>query len=397
MVKDLRSNPIFKKNEALVTAKEPPRKDLLIKYKELVDQTIASRIRSMIFVGVGVYMAFSLLDRAAYPLKAFSFFEIRVVASILSGIVCIPNFFKAAWKYSVWTADLIALLLIGGICLMIYWADGATSHYHAGINLTLLGMAIVNGFYLWHNLVVCLIVLALYAVAVLASGTGWNGGVFFAACCFMSATGFFVVLMTQFYSSVHFKSFVQNEELKEDERKLGVLYGIAEEKSKIDDLTKIYNRAYFFEILSAKIDVCKRTDSFFYLTIFDIDHFKHINDTYGHLFGDQVIAAVARTVQRVIRMDSYLGRFGGDEFMIIIDKATQEEFLSRLKKVRLAIQQMELLYEGKPVSISASFGAVRLDPVMMDEKKLIGLADDALLEVKRSRRGEIKLANESGL
>jgi len=96
-------------------------------------------------------------------------------------------------------------------------------------------------------------------------------------------------------------------------------------------------------------------------------------------------------------MDSYLGRYGGDEFMIIIDKATQEEFLNRLRKVQLAVQQMELLCEGKPVKISASFGAARLDPVMMDEKKLIGLADDALLEVKRSRRGEIKLANESGL
>jgi len=373
------------------------REDFIRKYKETVDSITSFRILVMLPIAIILHLVFSIMDFHVYPAQALFFLKIRIFDSVLASIACALLLFKPCRKFSVWVASFCATLLCGAIIFMIYLTDGASSNYYAGVNLTLLALLIVNAFNLRHSFFTCLVVVALYVAAALGNQAGWDFMKFCFATYFMGSTAFFVVLITKFYRDQHFNAFMRNEELKENERKLGVLYGMAEEKSKIDDLTKIYNRAYFFEILSAKIDVCKRTDSFFYLTIFDIDHFKHINDTYGHLFGDQVIAAVARTVQRVIRMDSYLGRFGGDEFMIIIDKATQEEFLSRLKKVRLAIQQMELLYEGKPVSISASFGAVRLDPVMMDEKKLIGLADDALLEVKRSRRGEIKLANESGL
>ena len=393
MVTDLRRDPIFKKGGVPSKAKEPVKKELILKYKQVISQTIASRTWIMLFIGVGVYVAFNLLDQAVYPVQAPLFFKIRLIASLLTSIICLPNFFQATKKYSIWSVDLGVIVLIGGICLMIYLTDGASSHYHAGINLTLLGMATINGFYLWHNLATCLVVIGLYSAAVLANGAGWNGGLFFVACCFMSGTMFFILLMTKFYSSVHFKSFVQNEKLKEDERKLEILYGMAEEKSKIDDLTKLYNRGYFFEILSAKINACKNAGSFFYLIIFDIDHFKGINDTCGHVFGDQVIAAVAKTVQNVMRLNSYIGRYGGDEFMLIIDKATREELLFRLQRIREAIRNLELVCDGKPVKVTASFGAARWESETMDEKKLIELADEALLEIKRTQRGEIKLAN----
>ena len=79
--------------------------------------------------------------------------------------------------------------------------------------------------------------------------------------------------------------------------------------------------------------------------------------------------------------------------MLIFDKATPEEFLARLHRVRQAIQNLEMLCDGKRVSVTASFGAARWESDMMEEKQLIGLADQALLEVKRGKRGEIKLAN----
>ena len=80
-------------------------------------------------------------------------------------------------------------------------------------------------------------------------------------------------------------------------------------------------------------------------------------------------------------------------FRSIIDKATQEEFLTRLQNIRIAIRGLQLFCDGKPVSLSASFGAARWKSGMTDERKLIELADTALLEVKRTQRGEIKLAN----
>jgi len=350
----------------------------------------------MLVVGLGIYVAFTFLDHTEYPAQASLFFKMRVVACLMSLMVSFPVFFRSIQRYTIWAIDFMAVFLVGTISGMIYLSDGSSSQYYAGINLVLLGMAVVNSFYVWHSLGVCLMTMSLYSLAAFTSASPWNVQNFFAAICFMSSTAMCLVLLTKFYSDKDRKAFLQNEKLKEDEKKLEVLYGMAEEKSKIDDLTKIYNRGYFFEILAAKINACKNAGSFFYLIIFDIDRFKEINDTYGHVFGDQVIAAVAKTAQNVMRLNSYIGRYGGDEFMLIIDKATREEFLFRLQRIREAICSLELFSDGKPVSVSASFGAARWTPDMT-EKKLIELADGALLEVKRIQRGEIKLANDSSL
>ncbi len=399
MVQNLRRDPIFGRRQLLPKLRptplpKTPSKDLLLKYKTIVDRTIATRASFVVYVvGIVFYIAFNAADQAVYPAQASLFLNIRVIIVFLMAMICTLNLFEATKKYSIWTVDLNVTLLVAGICLMIYSTDGASSHYHAGINSVLLGMAAVNGFYLWHNLAICLIAIALYAVAVLTCGVGWNGSLFFVSCFFMFFSTLLIVILTVFYRSVHFQSFLQHEQLKEDERKLEILYGIAEEKSKIDDLTKIYNRRYFFEVLADKIQTCKAQNSFFFLIIFDIDHFKKINDTYGHVFGDQVISSVARVVRDMMRLNSYIGRYGGDEFMLIIDKATQEEFLTRIQNVRQAIRGLRFFYEGKQVNISASFGAARWEPGMTDERRLIELADTALLEVKHTQRGEIKLAN----
>ena len=277
---------------------------------------------------------------------------------------------------------------------MIYVSDGASSNYFAGINLTLLGLAVVNGFYFWHHIGVGFISLVLYLAAAFGNQSGFDLPKLIVAGTLMSATTLFTGILTKFYSIQHFNAFFKSEQLEEDERKLASLYRIAEERSKIDDLTKIYNRRYFFEMLSDKIANCRITGNCFYLIIFDIDHFKHINDTYGHTFGDGVISVVARTMSNSMRANSYLGRYGGDEFMAILDKATQEEFLARVKVLQQAILNIRLILEENPVRISASFGAARFDPSgNIDEKKLIDLADSALLEVKRTQRGGIKLAN----
>ena len=391
MVKDLRNDPIFEKKEP--RPKEPLRlnKDVLLKYKGVVDKIIV--FRSMIAAPVAalIFLIFRQLDVWFYPEQAAFFFKLRILAAVLLFVAIALGSWKK--KYIVWCVDAILLIIASQICLMIYLTDGASSHYYEGINTTILGLLLVNGFYVRHNLVTCSLILLMYWAAALCNPTGWNLMKFCFATYFVGSTAFFIVLMTKFYSAQHFDAFVRNEELKEDERKLEILYGMAEEKAKIDDLTKIYNRGYFFEILAAKINACRRANNFFYLIIFDIDHFKEINDNYGHVFGDQTIAAVAKAVQDVMRMNSYIGRYGGDEFMLIIDKATQKECLFRLQTIRQAIRSLDLVCDGKPVSLSASFGVARWEPEMMDEKKLIELADGALLEVKRTKRGEILLAN----
>lgn len=393
MSKELKHNAAVPKNRLSFEPRRLLRKEWLQKYKKTVDQALVFRIPIVIFFALLAFLFFIYVDRAVYPAQAPLFFKIRFINSILVTLVCAGVFFKPLQRYSIWILDFIVLCFVFCFSLMIYFADGTSSNYYAGINLALLGMTIVNGFYFWHCLTVSLLTIAMYSVAAFANDPAPDIVNYFAAMCFVCTTAFFAVLLTRFYSNQHFEAFIRNEELKESERKLEVLYGMADERSKIDDLTKIYNRGYFFEILAAKINACRTTDSFFYLIIFDIDHLKEINDACGHLFGDQVITAVAKAVQGVMRPNSYLGRYGGDEFMLILDKATPKEFFARLDRVRQAIQGLEMFCDGKPVNITASFGAARWESSMTGEKQLIGLADQALLEVKRGKRGEIKLAN----
>lgn len=390
MVKDLRRDPILEKRRSPFKVSEETRKDFSRKYREVINDIIVFRSWIAGPIGIALHLTFILLDRFFYPAQALFFMKLRIVDAILvAGLLCFGTWKK---KYIVWCVDIILLILAGAICLMISMTDGASSHYYEGINLTILGFLVVNGFYFWHSLVSCFSVVMFYVLAAAFSQSGWDVTKFWFATYFVSSTAFFVVLMTKFYSSQHREAFMRNEELRENERKLAMLYGIAEERSKTDDLTKIYNRRYFFEILEEKIKLCKLSGHCFYLIIFDIDNFKPINDTYGHVFGDEVIATVAKTVRDMMRLNSYMGRYGGDEFMLLIDQATREEFLARVEKISQSIRQLELTCDGKKVELSASFGAARFDPDSgMDEKKLVELADDALLEVKRSQRGGIKL------
>ncbi len=393
MVKDLGNDLIFrKKRPPSSEASTGSLKDFAKSYRLLVNEIIAFRVRIVGPIAVFLHLAFVFFDRVFYPDQAGFFLKIRIVDSVLIAAALALGLCKK--KYLIWCVDIILLILVGGVCLMIYVTDGASSQYYEGINLTILGLLVVNGFYFWHNLACCLLTIVFYSAAAFFNVSGWDASEFWFASYFLGATIFFVALMTKFYSSQHRTAFMRNEELRENERKLEVLYGMAEERANIDDLTKIYNRRYFFEILAEKIKLCKNSGQGFYLIIFDIDHFKPINDQYGHVFGDEVIAAVAKTVRNMMRLNSYIGRYGGDEFMLILDQATKEEFYARVGKIIQAIRSLELLCEGKKIELSASFGAAWFDPNQeMDEKKLVELADNALLEVKRNQRGEIKLAN----
>ncbi len=395
MVTDLKNDPLFERRRYLVPENPPiGRKDLLYRYNGVVSRTIAFRTIMLTVIGIIIHLAFYSLDFVMYPAYAAFFLQMRLAVIYPSVLICIPNFFNATKRFSIWTLDAIVLLHIGGLCAMIWASNGAASPYFAVINLALMGLSIVNGFRFWHTLGVCLVSIGMYVTACLFNYAGFDMPSLVVGTALMVVTAFFALMLTKFYSIQHFNSFIHNEELKESERKLRILFGLADEKSKTDDLTKIYNRRYFFEILNDKIMNCQSSKLPFYLIIFDIDYFKKINDTYGHVFGDQVIAGVAKAVRDMMRLNSYIGRYGGDEFMLIIDKATTEELLRRVGMISRAIRGLEFSFEDKKVHLTASFGIAKFDPEKkMDEKILIELADSALLEVKRTVRGEIKLAN----
>ena len=195
-----------------------------------------------------------------------------------------------------------------------------------------------------------------------------------------------------FFKATPIEMAQQNEQLRQTKEELTNLYDQADKLSKTDTLTEINNRRHFLEMLNKKMQDCEIAKTSFYLVIFDVDHFKEINDSYGHIFGDRVLVKVIGVVKSNVRSNDFIGRYGGDEFIICLDFHNKEGILSRLTKIRDGVRSLAITYEGKRVPISVSIGAAKFIPgTNMNEEKLIEKADIGLFNVKKTTRGEISV------
>ena len=154
-----------------------------------------------------------------------------------------------------------------------------------------------------------------------------------------------------------------------------------------DCLTTAYNRSYMEERLEQLIDV-EQTE--FGLIIIDIDHFKQVNDTYGHLVGDDVLINLVNALQEKLRKGDTLARFGGEEFVFILPHATHSESLKIAHKLRAYVESLS--FEGCP-KITCSFGVESFSG-SMDKRSLLLSADRALYKAKDSGRNCVINARE---
>lgn len=156
------------------------------------------------------------------------------------------------------------------------------------------------------------------------------------------------------------------------------------EKTKVmsitDPLTNLFNRRHFFEIAQAEFEKFRMSALPFSIIIFDLDNFKQINDSYGHLTGDQVLIAVAQAIQSQLREEDLLCRFGGDEYIALlkaIDKETVKKIVLRMDQ---AIQNIQL--PNIKCSISASIGYASPSPETNKLDEIVNMADKMLYEIK---------------
>ena len=160
------------------------------------------------------------------------------------------------------------------------------------------------------------------------------------------------------------------------------------ESSTRDALTGAYNKRHFAERLTAEVAHANRHRSALELIVFDLDHFKHVNDQYGHLAGDAVLRAVADHVHALIRSEDVFARFGGEEFVLIVRGSNAIRLAER---IRSAVEGAEISTERGRLRVTVSLGVARLDelesPASAD--MLIERADRRLLEAKRAGRNRI--------
>ncbi len=165
----------------------------------------------------------------------------------------------------------------------------------------------------------------------------------------------------------------------------------------IDGLTGAYNHRYFQNILDQEISRTVRHNAPISILLIDIDHFKKVNDTYGHQVGDFVLAEFAKIIKQNIRQYDILARYGGEEFIVILPETNSDDAASVGEKLRSIIEQTGFQDDRETYHITASFGQASSTPATEDnfeKDTLINQADQALYEAKEKGRNRLVIYNQ---
>ena len=157
----------------------------------------------------------------------------------------------------------------------------------------------------------------------------------------------------------------------------------------IDGLTQVHNKRFFGEALEKEFARSLRYKHPFALVVFDIDHFKKVNDTYGHLAGDEVLRRVGQLVQGKVRTNDTTARIGGEEFAVLLPEVPCEGGVVLAEKLRKLIEDEVFSHDGTSIPVTVSLGVAAWQPGLSDAESLLKAADAKLYEAKRSGRNRV--------
>ena len=166
-----------------------------------------------------------------------------------------------------------------------------------------------------------------------------------------------------------------------------------EELVRFDALTNVLRRRALLEVFDIEVARAKRYGSALSCIMLDLDHFRKFNDSYGHQFGDRVLHLIARVISGHCRTSDYLGRYGGEEFLVILPETRIEGATTFAERVRSAVAETSL--EQDEERITVSIGVAQWENADDSASGLISQADQALLQAKAAGRNRI-IASQSG-
>ncbi|HEX5259969.1 MAG TPA: sensor domain-containing diguanylate cyclase [Gaiellales bacterium] len=168
------------------------------------------------------------------------------------------------------------------------------------------------------------------------------------------------------------------------------LHAVVEQQAVTDALTGLANRRQFYEVLGREFERAQRFGHELGLIMLDIDDFKQVNDTLGHLAGDVVLHEVAAALQDMIREIDVAARYGGEEFAVLLPQTGREGAASLAERLRIAIAERDIVFAGAPIEgITASFGVSAGPEDGMGQLDLVASADAALYRAKRQGKNDV--------
>lgn len=175
---------------------------------------------------------------------------------------------------------------------------------------------------------------------------------------------------------------------------------IMREQARKDSLTQLCTRATVLELLKHELDRSQRhsldSDAPVSVVLADLDHFKHINDTYGHLAGDAVLREAARRMREAIRPYDSIGRYGGEEFLLVLSNCDTLGAAAIAERLLQAVRKDTIVLAEATVSVTLSAG-VATSGVIQDPETLVGAADAALYRAKRGGRNRVEVATAADM
>lgn len=159
-----------------------------------------------------------------------------------------------------------------------------------------------------------------------------------------------------------------------------------------DGLTGIYNRRFLETKLEDEFNRHKRYGGVYSIIMFDIDHFKNVNDTYGHQCGDFIIKSISSRIASLIRNVDYLARYGGEEFCCVLPETGIQLAAGIAERFREAISQQENIFDGNVIKVKISLGVAEFREELESSSRLLKKSDEALYRAKKEGRNKVVVA-----
>lgn len=160
----------------------------------------------------------------------------------------------------------------------------------------------------------------------------------------------------------------------------------------IDALTQLYNKKYFLDVLSKEFSFSRRNKNPLSLMMIDLDYFKKINDSYGHLAGDHVLKTMGQALMKTLRMENIACRYGGEEFAVILRNVSADHAHTIAERLRIGVEAEKVIFKETPISVTISIGIATFENDNFNTMEdLILAADKLLYEAKEGGRNRTML------
>jgi diguanylate cyclase (GGDEF)-like protein len=169
------------------------------------------------------------------------------------------------------------------------------------------------------------------------------------------------------------------------------LFAQMEQMATIDPVTELFNRSQFILLANREVERTLRYDKNMSAMMIDIDHFKRVNDTYGHAVGDQALYAIARLCKQTLRSIDIVGRYGGDEYALILPETDLESARLVAERLRQQADGLEISTANKMIHITVSIGVASLKETQKNLEFLLACTDQALYAAKQDGRNMVKI------